>query len=121
MGSTVHEHSNDAIVAWPTPAGAAPAETRDDSRPPPAEATAHPVHRVADLVTKPTSATSPPASGAPSHPWRKALLWAGAVAGLALGGYALAPTVKTMVNTVSTDDAYVNGHVTYVAPGSPAS
>jgi membrane fusion protein (multidrug efflux system) len=38
------------------------------------------------------------------------------VAGLAFGGYALAPTVKTMVETVSTDDAYVNGHVTYVAP-----
>ena len=52
----------------------------------------------------------------PSHPWRKALLWAGAVAGLALGGYYLAPTVKTMLDTVTTDDAYVNGHVTYVAP-----
>ena len=44
------------------------------------------------------------------------MLWAGAVAGLAVGGYALAPTVKTMMETVSTDDAYVNGHVTYVAP-----
>ena len=44
------------------------------------------------------------------------MLWAGAVAGLAFGGYALAPTVKTMVETISTDDAYVNGHVTYVAP-----
>jgi membrane fusion protein (multidrug efflux system) len=44
------------------------------------------------------------------------LLWAGAVAGLAFGGYALAPTVKTIMETVSTDDAYVNGHVTYVAP-----
>jgi membrane fusion protein (multidrug efflux system) len=38
------------------------------------------------------------------------------VAGLAYGGYALAPTVKTMLETVSTDDAYVSGHVTYVAP-----
>ena len=38
------------------------------------------------------------------------------MAGLALGGYYLAPTVKTMLDTVSTDDAYVNGHVTYVAP-----
>jgi membrane fusion protein (multidrug efflux system) len=28
----------------------------------------------------------------------------------------LAPIVKTMLDTVSTDDAYVNGHVTYVAP-----
>jgi membrane fusion protein (multidrug efflux system) len=39
----------------------------------------------------------------------------GALAGLALGGYTLAPTVKVMMETVSTDDAYVNGHVTYVA------
>ena len=38
------------------------------------------------------------------------------MAGLAVGGYALTPTVKTMMETVSTDDAYVNGHVTYVAP-----
>ena len=116
MGNTVHEHSDDAIGARPTPAGAAPAETRDDSRPPPADATAHPDHRAADPATNPTSAASPPASGAPSHPWRRGLLWAGAVAGLAFGAYALAPTVKTMLETVSTDDAYVNGHVTYVAP-----
>jgi membrane fusion protein (multidrug efflux system) len=38
------------------------------------------------------------------------------VAGLALGGYSLAPILETMLKTVSTDDAYVNGHVTYVAP-----
>jgi membrane fusion protein (multidrug efflux system) len=38
------------------------------------------------------------------------------VVGLALGGYELAPVVKTTLDTVSTDDAYVNGHVTYVAP-----
>jgi membrane fusion protein (multidrug efflux system) len=43
-------------------------------------------------------------------------LWAGSVVGLAIGGYFLAPIVKTMMDTVSTDDAYVNGHVTYVAP-----
>src|SRR5262249_38238681 len=56
------------------------------------------------------------ATRAPSHPWRRGLLWAGVVAALAVAGYALAPTVKTMMETVSTDDAYVNGHVTYVAP-----
>ena len=110
------DRSETAIEARPTPAGAVPAEARDGSRPPPADATAHPDHRAADPATDPPPATSPPASGAPSHPWRRGLLWAGAVAGLAFGGYALAPTVKTMMETVSTDDAYVNGHVTYVAP-----
>ena len=31
-------------------------------------------------------------------------------------GYLLVPVVETMLNTISTDDAYVNGHVTFVAP-----
>ena len=38
------------------------------------------------------------------------------MAGLAVGGYLLKPAVETALNTVSTDDAYVNGHVTLVAP-----
>jgi membrane fusion protein, multidrug efflux system len=80
------------------------------------DATAHPDHRAADAATDPPPAASPLARGAPSHPWRRGLLWAGVAAGLAFGGYALAPTVKTMLETISTDDAYVNGHVTYVAP-----
>jgi membrane fusion protein (multidrug efflux system) len=44
------------------------------------------------------------------------LLWAAAVVILVVGGYLLVPFVETMLNTVSTDDAYVNGHVTFVAP-----
>ena len=36
--------------------------------------------------------------------------------GLGVGGYFVAPWVATALNTVSTDDAYVNGHVTFVAP-----
>jgi membrane fusion protein (multidrug efflux system) len=41
---------------------------------------------------------------------------AGTVAALVVGGYFLVPWVDTALNTVSTDDAYVNGHVTFVAP-----
>jgi len=49
--------------------------------------------------------------------WRKWLLLAGTAAGLALAGYFfLVPWMVTALNTVSTDDAYVNGHVTFVAP-----
>jgi membrane fusion protein (multidrug efflux system) len=40
----------------------------------------------------------------------------GAVAGLAILGYQMVPAVETALNTISTDDAYVNGHVTLVAP-----
>ncbi len=62
------------------------------------------------------STTGSPPAASPPHPWRKRLLWAVAVVGLAFGGYLLVPVVETALNTVSTDDAYVNGHVTFVAP-----
>ncbi len=44
------------------------------------------------------------------------MLWAVVLVGLAFGGYRLVPVVETMLNTISTDDAYVNGHVTFLAP-----
>jgi membrane fusion protein (multidrug efflux system) len=75
----------------------------------PAEQAAHPDRPVA---TPP----APPAAPPPTHSWRKWLLLAGAVVGLAVGGYFLVPWVVTALNTVSTDDAYVNSHVTFVAP-----
>jgi membrane fusion protein, multidrug efflux system len=40
----------------------------------------------------------------------------GAVIALALAGFVLAPKIETALNTISTDDAYVNSHVTFVAP-----
>ena len=58
----------------------------------------------------------PPAATPPVRRYRKWLVLAGTVAALAVAGYFLVPFVDTAVNTVSTDDAYVNGHVTYVAP-----
>lgn len=72
----------------------------------------------AAATSAPAAATlpEPPAMKSPKHGRRKLLLTGAAVAGLALGGYALAPSVKTALSTVSTDDAYVNGHVTLVAP-----
>jgi membrane fusion protein (multidrug efflux system) len=38
------------------------------------------------------------------------------VVGLAVAAYFLVPWLITALTTVSTDDAYVNGHVTFVAP-----
>ena len=119
MSTMIHEHSGPALEARPTPAGAATAETRDGPPPPPAGGAAHPDHQATDPATDPSPVTPSPAAGAPSHPWRRWLLWAGAVVGLAVGGYLLAPAVETALNTVSTDDAYVNGHVTLVAPRVP--
>ena len=115
MITTYEDRSEVTNEARSTPQEVVPAEARDGSRPPTADATP-PDHQTADRATDPPPVTPPQASRRPSHTWRRGLLWAGAVAALALGGYALEPTVMTMVETVSTDDAYINGHVTYVAP-----
>jgi membrane fusion protein (multidrug efflux system) len=47
---------------------------------------------------------------------RKWVVRLAVLAGLVAGGFYVAPLVQTARNTVSTDDAYVNGHVTFVAP-----
>src|SRR5262249_42600132 len=41
------------------------------------------------------------------------------LAALGAGGVLAIPAAQTALNTVSTDDAYVNGHVTLVAPRVP--
>lgn len=73
----------------------------------------------------PGVATTPPATETPvvatgaASPWqryRRWLLGGGAVAVSIIGVYFLVPWVDTALNTESTDDAYVNGHVTFVAP-----
>jgi membrane fusion protein (multidrug efflux system) len=66
--------------------------------------------------SRPGSATAPAETGQPSRLPRRSLLLAGCVVGLAVAGYFLVPWVRTALDTVSTDDAYVNGHVTFVAP-----
>jgi membrane fusion protein (multidrug efflux system) len=58
----------------------------------------------------------PPAVTPPVSRHRKWLLLAGTVAAILLTGYFLVPLVDTALNTVSTDDAYINGYVTFVAP-----
>jgi len=47
------------------------------------------------------------------------LLLAGLVVAVAVGAYFLVPSVIKAFNTVSTDDAYVDGHVTFVASRVP--
>ncbi len=115
MASTYDGLSKPADVAAPTGVAAA-AEARDVPRPPQAVATSRSDHQAADAAADLGSAIPPPVAGAPARSWRKWLLRAGIVASLAAGGYFLIPYVETALNTVSTDDAYVNGHVTLVAP-----
>jgi membrane fusion protein (multidrug efflux system) len=90
-----------------------------DAEPHPADSPSVPApEEKATQPDKPVAApATPPAAKAPLHPLRNwLLLSAGIVVSLAVGGYFLAPWVKNAMNTVSTDDAYVNGHVTFVAP-----
>jgi membrane fusion protein, multidrug efflux system len=61
----------------------------------------------------PAPVTAPPARR------RRWLMIVGGVVVLAVGGYFLVPWLDTALHTVSTDDAYVNGHVTYVAVRVP--
>ena len=85
-----------ASTADPLQAAEAPAATTDGSV----------------SVSQPQQPVAPPAP----HRNRKWVLLAGVVIALVVGGYFLVPWVDTVLNTVSTDDAYVNGHVTFVAP-----
>ncbi len=65
------------------------------------------------------SSTAAATADPPARPFRKWLAPGAIVAALAVGGYFLAPWVHTQLNTVSTEDAYVNGHVTLVAARVP--
>ncbi len=46
---------------------------------------------------------------------RRVLIIAAVVVAVAAAGYFGFPIVSLALNTVSTDDAYVNGHVTFIA------
>ncbi len=75
-------------------------------------------HAEAPATSKDGTPTQPQSSAvAPTaRRYRKLLLLVGTVAALVGGGYFLIPWVDTTLNTMSTDDAYVNGHMTFVAP-----
>jgi membrane fusion protein (multidrug efflux system) len=71
-----------------------------------------------DATSAQTSPESRPVPQEARKPARKRKLLAGVI-GVAVVAVLLVfgvPWVKEMLNTVSTDDAFVNGHVTFVAP-----
>src|SRR5262245_51033527 len=84
------------------------------------EPTAKPLPPIALAAVKPeTDRLAPPAPTEKPTPKRRWWTW---VAGGVLALLALIegiPWVITALRTVSTDDAYVNGHVTQVAPRVP--
>jgi membrane fusion protein (multidrug efflux system) len=72
-------------------------------------------HEVAATASPPGITAKPSEAEPVPRPWRKWLLLAGVVIGLAFGAYFFVPWLETALNTISTDDAYINGHVTLVA------
>ncbi len=125
MESKASRPSEPARPDRPTGAGIVPAEARAGSPAPPAERSAHPESQTAAPATSPPSAGQQPgqvprAESAErtnsNHSLRKWLILGSVTVGLAVACYYIIPMVLTMLNTVSTDDAYVNGHVTFVAP-----
>jgi membrane fusion protein (multidrug efflux system) len=116
MASPDDHRSEGAGEARTAPAGVVPAEGRAVPRAPQAERAAAPERHGGEPATAAPPAPPPAEPAAPTHPWRRWLLLGGAVIGVAVAAYYLVPWVITALNTVSTDDAYVNGHVTLVAP-----
>ena len=67
---------------------------------------------------------TPPAVASPSKPRSSGKGWIWLlviVLALGGGGYLFYPRIELAMSTVSTDDAYVNSHVTFVAPRIPES
>jgi membrane fusion protein (multidrug efflux system) len=84
---------------------------------PPANEAASVTHDAAAAPAPPDSHAVPQASGKP--PRKKILAGVLGVAVLAVLLVFGIPWIEAMLNTASTDDAYVNGHVTFVAPRVP--
>ena len=68
----------------------------------------------ATVATTTGVATPPVAAKRPG--WKRPLVVVLVVAAVVGSGIVLSPMIVTALETVSTDDAYVNGHVTFVAP-----
>ena len=120
MKTTASKDFQDSHV----PAGATPAPADKALAPAPTGTSAatadQPPHSAAPTAPADgslhVSQPEPPVSTPPVHRYRKWFLLAGIAAALGVAGYFLTPWVNTALNTVSTEDAYVNGHVTFVAP-----
>jgi membrane fusion protein, multidrug efflux system len=109
--------SNPSPEAKPTPPAAVPSDAKSAA---PADQPAHPEQHAAPTTSPPPGGPpKPPEAAPPGNSRRKWFLLVVAVVVLGVTGYFLVPWVITALNTVSTDDAYVNSHVTFLAPRVP--
>ena len=89
-------------------------ELNDSKTPSPADAQARPAKTGTEAGDVPHSVAGAPTRLAARG--RKLWLWVAGGVGLGVAALVGVPWVLTALRTVSTDDAYVNGHVTFVAP-----
>jgi membrane fusion protein (multidrug efflux system) len=104
------------------PTALAPAEPVELSRAASSDRTAAPDQAAVHVATSaaavpPSSASDKLKEAASSRRGVRQWILLGVAVALVVGaGYFVTPMIETALNTVSTDDAYVNGHVTFVAP-----
>jgi membrane fusion protein (multidrug efflux system) len=115
MAGTYEGNSNNVREAASKPSEGITTGKPLDSLGTKADRVTPPEHAVPSETNTPRGAPALPAQVA-RHRWRRRFLCVGALIAIAAGIYLLIPWVLTALNTVSTDDAYVNGHVTFVAP-----
>ena len=84
---------------------------------------ADPLRPDPDVASKASASTGnaeqPPKPGPAAERGRRVTLVIAILVVLGVGGWLLVPWVMTALNTVSTDDAYVNSHLTFLAARVP--
>jgi membrane fusion protein, multidrug efflux system len=117
VNAKIAQTSNNSIPAAPAHAEAVLTPAQAGTSAAAAGPPQHPQAPAAPTEGAPgVSPLQPLGAALPANRRRRWLLWAGIAVALLVGGYFLVPWVDTVLNTVSTDDAYVNGHLTFVAP-----
>ncbi len=91
------------------------AESLDPGSDHPTEAGATPSPPQPDPPKPPGPSSAAPAAAGPASRWKRWAFLALALIGVVAGGIALIPVIRTSLNTISTDDAYINGHATFLA------
>ncbi len=87
---------------------------------PKSSASAQPMSDPKAIAPTASSPAVPPVAASkvarPTSRWRSIVVLGAIVLAVLAAAYVARPYVETALNTISTDDAYVNGHVTFVAP-----
>jgi membrane fusion protein (multidrug efflux system) len=113
------QDSNTSNVVASVPANRALASSENGLTVATAEAIPHSTKPAAPTTDSGADQPKPLAVGPRVRLFRNLLLATATAAAVAMAGYFLVPFVNTAMTTVSTDDAYVNGHMTFVAPRVP--